>query len=90
MKAVRKRRVRKYQDSVAQFFHNFEHDPKGLNHCHSDGQHPYRVDHVDGRHVITRSIACGHGRGGKPQWFKFTRRLGGGWDLASGKKVLHP
>lgn len=90
MKAVNRRRTRKYQDSVAQFFHNFEHDPKGLNHCHSDGQYPYRVSHYNGKHVITGKIACGHGRGRSPQWFMFTQRLGGGFDLASGKKIPHP
>ena len=81
-----RRRPRKYT-GVLQFFHNFEHDPKGLNHCHSDGNHPYRIRHVGGKHVISHPMARGHGRGGKPQWFKFTRRLTGGYDMASGLKI---
>lgn len=90
MAIVKRRRPRQYQSSVAQFFHNYEHDPKGLNHCHSDGQYPYRVFHYGGKHVITGRVACGHGKGGMPQWFMFSRKLGGGWDLSSGQKISHP
>ena len=41
---------------------------------------------------VRKSIkgARGHGKGGKPQWFKFLSRLGGGYDLASGVKVEGP
>ena len=87
---TRRRKPRKYNGNVAEFFHNFEHDPKGLNHCHSAGNHPYTIQHLDGKHVISNRIACGHGRARKPQWFKFTRRLGNGWDLASGMKIERP
>ena len=87
MKRKRRRKPRKYEGNVAEFFHNFEHDPKGLNHCCSTGNHPYEVRHLDGKHVITSRVARGHGRARKPQWFKFARRLGDGWDLASGVKI---
>ena len=69
------------------FFHNFEHDPKGRNHCKSNGKHPYTIRHKNGKHIISGKIAIGHGRGNKPQKFVFTRRLGSGWDLASGKPI---
>ncbi len=85
-----RRRPRKYKNSIAEFFHNFEHDPKGLNHCCSAGNYPYTISHLDGKHVITARIACGHGRGRKPQWFKFTRRRGNGWDLSSGVRIERP
>jgi len=83
------RRPRKY-NNVLQFFHNYEHDPTGRNHCHSAGQYPYTIHHAEGKHIISGRIACGHGRGGKPQWFRFTRRLGSGWDLSSGKRIAAP
>ncbi|KKN16507.1 hypothetical protein LCGC14_0975180 [marine sediment metagenome] len=84
-----RRRPRKYT-GVLQYFHNFEHDPKGRNHCHSDGNHPYSIWHENGKHIISARIACGHGRGGKPQWFRFTRREGKGWDMASGMRTSIP
>ena len=90
MGIVKRRKPRKYQNNVAQFFHNFEHDPSGLNHCHSAGQHPYSISHKDGKHIITSRIACGHGRGKKPQWFRFTRRLGSGYELGSGVRITKP
>lgn len=90
MTGTKRRKVRRYKNCVAEFFHNFEHDPKGLNHCHSDGNHPYRIYHLNGKHVITGMVACGHGRGRKPQWFKFTLKLEKGWDLASGVKIARP
>ncbi len=83
------KRPRKYT-GVMQFFHNFEHDPSGLNHCHSDGQFPYTIEHKDGKHVISHSTARGHGRGGKPQWFKFTVRCEGGFDMASAVRIDSP
>ena len=83
---VKRKRHRRYT-GVLQYFHNFEHDPTGRNHCKSDGQHPYRIEHVNGKHQISGKMAIGHGRGGKPQKFKFTKRLGSGWDMTSGVKI---
>jgi len=62
----------------------------GRNHCRSNGNFPYTIRHHNGKHIITAKIARGHGRGCKPQWFKFTRRLGGGYDMASGVKIANP
>ena len=81
--------MRKYT-GVLQYFHNFEHDSNGRNHCRSDGKYPYTIRHHNGKHIISSRIARGHGRGGKVQWFRFTRRLGGGYDMASGVKVDAP
>ena len=86
----RPRRKPRSYSSVSQFFHNFEHDPSGLNHCHSAGQYPYTIQHLNGKHVISARIACGHGKSCKPQWFKFTARLGSGWDLSSGVRIDSP
>lgn len=72
---------------VLQYFHNYEHDPQGRTHCKSNGNHPYTIEHLNGKHIISKSIAIGHGRGGKPQAFRFTERLGGGYDMSSGVKV---
>ncbi len=84
-----KKQPRKYT-GVLQFFHNFEHDPKGLNHCLSDGNYPYTIEHKDGKHIISSSIARGHGRGGEPQFFRFAKRVTGGYDMASGVKINNP
>lgn len=73
--------------TVAEYFHNFEHSAAGLNHCHSDGNNPYKIYHYKGKHVITNKQATGHGRGNKPQKFKFTRKLDRGYDLSSGIKI---
>lgn len=81
-----KKQPRKYTGPT-QYFHNFEHDPDGLNHCKSEGQYPYQIEHVDGKHKISAKIAIGHGKGNKPQAFEFSERLGDGWDLASGKPI---
>jgi len=81
--------MRKYT-GIFQYFHNFEHDPTGRNHCHSDGNYPYRIEHENGKHIISSRIACGHGRGCRPQWFKFTKRLGKGYDMSSGVKIERP
>lgn len=78
--------MRKYT-GVLQYFHNFEHDPTGRNHCQSSGNYPYTIRHSNGKHIISNSIARGHGRGRKPQWFKFTRRLDNGYDMSSGIKI---
>lgn len=85
-KAIRRKRPRKYT-GVLQYFHNFEHDPQGRTHCSSSGEYPYTIKHSNGKHIISAQMARGHGRGGKPQLFRFTRRLGNGYDLASGEKV---
>jgi len=82
---VAKRR-RKYT-GVTQYFHNFEHDPAGRNHCKSAGKHPYTIVHVKGKHVISHPVAIGHGKAGKPQAFVFPVKIGKGYDLASGKKT---
>ena len=81
--------MRKYT-GVLQYFHNFEHDPTGRSHCHSNGNYPYTIRHYNGKHIISSRIVRGHGRGGKPQWFRFTRRLGGGYDMTSGVKISAP
>ena len=83
------RRPRKYT-GVLQHFHNFEHDKTGRSHCRSGGKYPYTIKHVNRRHVISNNIAVGHGRAGKPQLFKFTKRVPGGFDMASGVKVKAP
>lgn len=88
MKKIRKR-TRKYTGAL-QYFHNFEHSPDGRNHCKSNGTHPYTIRHSNGKHIISSPVAQGHGRGGKPQWFRFKKRLGGGYDMASGVKVANP
>ena len=81
--------MRKYT-GVLQFFHNFEHDPEGLNHCQSDGDHPYTIKHKNGKHIISHPVVRGHGRGRKPQWFEFTVRLGDGDDMASARRIDAP
>ncbi len=77
---------RKYNE-VAQYFHNYEHDPEGRVHCIGAESNPYRIIHKDGKHIINTEYARGHGRGGHPQWFKFTEKLGNGYDLKSGIEV---
>ena len=84
-----KKRQRKYT-GVLQYFHNHEHSPDGLNHCHSDGQYAYRIRHEDGKHIISSQVVCGHGRGNKPQWFRFTKRLGDGYDMTSAVRIDNP
>ena len=79
------RRPRKY-NNVLQFFHNYEHDPLGRTHCKSRGKFPYNIEHLDGKHVSSRT-AIGHGIAGKSQKFRFTKRLGNGWDMSSGTKI---
>ena len=86
---VTRKSPRKYT-GVLQYFHNYEHDPLGRNHCHSSGKYPYTIKHYNGKHVISNPIARGHGKGGKPQLFRFTRRLGNGYDMSSGVKVGTP
>jgi len=81
-----RRNPRKY-NGVLNFFHNYEHNPSGLNHCKSAGNFPYTIEHVKGKHKISHRLAIGHGIGCKPQAFKFTKRLGNGYDMASGVKI---
>lgn len=85
----RRRRPRKYT-GVLQFFHNFQHDPKGLRHCSSKGKHPYTIVHRNRKHLISAPVARGHGRGGKSQLFSFTKRRGKFYDMASGKRIETP
>ncbi|MFA5346528.1 MAG: hypothetical protein WC294_00155 [Methanoregula sp.] len=72
---------------VSQYFHNYEHDPEGRNHCIGAESNPYVIIHKDGKHIINTEYARGHGRGGHPQWFKFMEKHGDGYDLSSGVKV---
>jgi hypothetical protein len=84
--AVAKRRRKRYTGTL-QFFHNAEHDPTGRNHCKSAGKYPYRIEHINGKHKISGRVAIGHGVANRPQKFRFTKRLGNGWDMTSGIKV---
>ena len=77
---------RKYT-GITQYFHNYEHDPEGLTHCRGPKSNPYRIVHYKKGHTINVEYAKGHGIGCVPQWFKFTKRLGSGWDLVSGIEV---
>ena len=72
---------------VTQYFHNYEHDPEGLTHCRGPAGNPYRIVHFQGKHIINTEYAKGHGKGNIPQWFRFTKRFGLGWDLTSEIKV---
>ena len=81
-----RKRPRRYTGTL-QFFHNYEHDPAGRTHCQSNGKHPYRITHLNGKHIISSQIAVGHGRGRKPQAFRFTKRLGKGYDMMSGVRT---
>ena len=83
---TKRRNPRKYT-GVLQYFHNFEHDPLGRNHCKGGKSNPYTIEHVNSRHKINLPYARGHGRGGRPQWFQFTRRLSNGYDMSSGQKI---
>jgi len=80
---------RKYS-GVLQYFHNYEHDSEGRTHCSGPDSNPYRIGHLGGKHIISHRYAVGHGKKCKRQWFKFTRRLGFGYDMASGIKVSEP
>ena len=77
---------RKYT-GVTQFFHNYENDPEGRTHCLGLPSNPYVIDHYKGAHLISTQYAKGHGLQNKPQWFKFTARLGRGFDMASAIEV---
>jgi len=81
--------MRKYT-GIMQYFHNYEHSPEGRNHCRGPASNPYIIEHVDGKHKISLPVCVGHGRGCKRQWFRFMRRLGNGWDMASGVKIDRP
>lgn len=77
---------RKYT-GVLQFFHNFEHSEEGTTHCIGPGSNPYTIEHKNGKHIISLHHAKGHGRGNESQWFYFPKKLGSGYDMASGIKV---
>ena len=77
-------------NKVEPYFHNFEHSETGTTHCHSEGDHPYEIKMVGGKHMITAHVARGHGYGNKPQWFVFITKLDGGYDLASGVRIDKP
>jgi len=77
---------RKYT-GITQFFHNFEHSKEGTTHCAGPPSNPYRIAHYKGQHIINTSVAKGHGRGNKPQWFEFTEKLGPGYKLTSGRPI---
>lgn len=75
-------------DLVWPYFHNFEHDPDGLNHCTGPESLPYVIVHVGNKHKINFQVAKGHGRE-ETQWFKFPKKLNDGWELESGIKIDH-
>ncbi len=81
-----KRSERKYI-GVSQHFHNYEHDPEGLTHCRGPASNPYRIVHYKGHNIISTEYARGHGKKKETQWFRFEKRLGPGWSLASGIMV---
>ena len=83
---LRKRKRSRQYTGILQYFHNFEHSPQGLNHCKSNGQFPYTIKHHNGKHIISSRLAKGHGRGGKPRMFRFTKREAGGYNMTSGVK----
>lgn len=83
---MKRRRARRYT-GILQFFHNYEHDPLGRNHCKGPASNPYAIAHVNGRHKISHRYAVGHGRGGVRQWFVFVEPLEDGFNLASGRRV---
>ncbi len=66
---------------VLQFFHNYEHDPEGRTHCYGLRDNPYVIIHMNGKHVISTEFARGHGRR-NTQWFHFTKKYAGGYDMA--------
>ncbi len=88
MQILKKRRSPRKYKGVLQHFHNFEHDKTGRRHCKSSGKHSYTIQHVNGRHVISSAVAKGHGRAGKPQLFRFSMKVPGGYDMASGVKII--
>ncbi len=86
MEKPQRKRTRKYT-GVLQYFHNFEHSNEGRNHCKGPASNPYTIRHSNGKHIISLSVAVGHGKGKKRQWFKFARKLEEGYDMASGVKI---
>ena len=59
----------------------------GYSHCTSPPSNPWVVFHVGSKHKITSEYARGHGLKYETQWFKFTKKLGNGWDMESEIKV---
>jgi HK97 family phage portal protein len=70
-----------------------EHDHGGILayvHCKGGKKNPYEIKHTSNgnlKHEITKQYARGHGFNLEPQWFKFVKKLGKGWDLSSGEKI---
>ena len=81
------RRRRRRYTGVMQYFHNYEHDPLGRTHCTGPASNPYRIAHINGLHKVSHRFAVGHGIGCKRQWFEFPRKLGDGYNMASGQRV---
>jgi len=86
---IKRKRPRKYI-GASQHFHNFEHSKEGRTHCTGPISNPYKIEHANGKHKISHQFAKGHGRGGKTQWFRFTKELDDGYDMSSGVKVNQP
>jgi len=77
---------RKYT-GVLQYFHNYEHDPEGRTHCLGMLSNPYVIEHKSGGHLISTEYAKGHGKLNEPKWFRFTKKFGRGFDMASAVEV---
>ncbi len=83
--------------SVEWHFHNFaQHGPGGhddtsgelgYQHCVGPPSNPYFIKHSGKAHVIDKRYARGHGVKSEPTWFKFKKKIKGGWDLATGEVV---
>lgn len=83
--------------SVEWYFHNLaQHGPGGhddtsgefgYQHCEGPPSNLYKIKHRGGSHVINKKYARGHGVKLEPTWFKFKKRMSGGWDLSSGEVV---
>lgn len=80
---------RKYT-GVLQYFHNYEHNSDGRRHCTGPQSNPYRIAHLNKKHIITHKYAVGHGKKCKRQWFRFPRRLAFGYDMSHYVKVDEP
>ena len=59
------------------YFHNYEN---GYKHCKGGGSNPYELKHdKNGKHLINKEFARGHGRNRKPTWFHFKESTNNGW-----------
>lgn len=76
--------------SVPWHFHSRQHGElkscTGPRTFRGEKQEPYEVTKQDGKLLINKEKAVGHGIKRKPTLFKFTKRVGDKWDLASGVK----